>query len=436
MSLADARSKRDHARRQIAAGLDPSHEQKVAVAKARVEENDTFKAVAKEWIAKQEREGMAEITLSKIRWLLDKAYPKIGTRPIAKITVHEVLLVLRSIEATGRYESVRRMRSVLGRVFRYAVATTRAERDPTGDLRGALTVPKSKHLAAITTPNRAGELMRATEGYTGHAITLYALRLSVHLFVRPGELRQAEWAEFDFDRSVWNLPADKMKMRRPHRLPLSTQVTGLFEELWDLTGTGRYRFPSFRTGQRPMSENTANAALRALGFGQEEMTAHGFRAMAATLLNESGKFNPDAIERQLAHMENDGVRRAYTPGTASHVRAIRYHGSTTLLRQVNDALVKAGLPRFVLKGVSRLGAFYLPSVLQSENEVRLLAKRFPGGGAPVIPFRTSERWPLPIGAPSVTASLTLTQIGVRHRDPAAVKAKLPPWCATVSVVAD
>lgn len=314
VSLADARGKRDEARRLIAAGTDPSHERKVSQAKARLEENDTFKAVALEWIAKQEREGIAEITLGKMRWLLDKAYPKIGARPIAKITAHEVLVVLRSVEATGRYESARRMRSVLGRIFRYAVATTRAERDPTGDLRGALTVPKPKHLAAITTPNRAGELLRAIEGYTGHAITLYALRLSAHLFVRPGELRQAEWAEFDFDRSVWNLPAEKMKMRRPHRVPLSTQATNLFEELWDLTGTGRYCFPSFRTHQRPMSENTVNAALRALGFGQEEMTAHGFRAMAATLLNESGKFNPDAIERQLAHMENDGVRRAYTRG--------------------------------------------------------------------------------------------------------------------------
>lgn len=314
LSLADARNKRDEARRLLALGVDPSHQQKVDAAKARVEDDNTFRSVALEWIAKQEREEMAEITLNKIRWLLDKAYPKIGARPIAQVTAYELLLVLRSIEATGRYESARRMRSVLGRIFRYAVATTRAERDPTGDLRGALTVPKPKHLAALTTPTRAGDLMRAIEGYTGHAITLFALRLSAHLFVRPGELRQAEWAEFDFDRSVWNIPAEKMKMRRPHRVPLSTQVTKLFEEMWDLTGTGRYCFPSFRTGQRPMSENTVNAALRALGFGQEEMTAHGFRAMAATLLNESGKFNPDAIERQLAHMENDGVRRAYTRG--------------------------------------------------------------------------------------------------------------------------
>lgn len=206
VGLADARSRLEEARRLIAAGLDPSHERKVMMAKARVAENDTFKSVALEWIAKNEREGMAEITLSKIRWLLDKAYPKIGTRPIAKITAHEVLVVLRSVEATGRYESARRMRSVLGRVFRYAVATARAERDPTGDLRGALTVPKPKHLAAITTATRAGELMRAIDGYTGHAVTLFGLKLSAHLFVRPGELRQAEWSEFDFDRSVWNIP--------------------------------------------------------------------------------------------------------------------------------------------------------------------------------------------------------------------------------------
>ncbi|WP_340267066.1 tyrosine-type recombinase/integrase [Sphingobium mellinum] len=326
VGLADARERRDEARKLIAAGLDPSHEAKLAEARAMLSEENSFKLVAEEWVGKQEREGMAEITLSKIRWLLAKAYPKIGNRPVAKITAQEVLAVLRSIEATGRYESARRMRSVLSRVFRYAIATTRAETDPARDLRGALTVPKGKHLAAITTPKGAGELMRAIEGYTGHAITLFGLRLSAHLFVRPGELRQAEWSEFDFDRSVWNIPEQKMKMRRPHRVPLSTQVTALFEQLWELTGTGRYCFPSFRSPRRPMSENTVNAALRALGFGQEEMTAHGFRAMAATLLNETGKFNPDAIERQLAHMETNAIRRAYTRGEYwdERVRMMQY----------------------------------------------------------------------------------------------------------------
>ncbi|WP_372530280.1 tyrosine-type recombinase/integrase [Sphingobium abikonense] len=326
VGLADARERRDEARKLIAAGLDPSHEAKLAEARAMLSEENSFKLVAEEWVAKQEREGMSEVTLSKIRWLLAKAYPRIGSRPVAKITPQEALAVLRSIEATGRYESARRMRSVLGRVFRYAIATTRAEMDPSRDLRGALTVPKAKHLAAITTPKGAGELMRAIEGYTGHAITLFGLRLSAHLFVRPGELRQAEWSEFDFDRSVWNIPEQKMKMRRPHRVPLSTQVIALFEQLWELTGTGRYCFPSFRSPLRPMSENTVNAALRALGFSQEEMTAHGFRAMAATLLNETGKFNPDAIERQLAHMETNAIRRAYTRGEYwdERVRMMQY----------------------------------------------------------------------------------------------------------------
>ena len=326
VGLADARERRDEARKLIAAGLDPSHEAKLAEARAMLSEENSFKLVAEEWVAKQEREGMSEVTLSKIRWLLAKAYPRIGSRPVAKITPQEALAVLRSIEATGRYESARRMRSVLGRVFRYAIATTRAEMDPSRDLRGALTVPKAKHLAAITTPKGAGELMRAIEGYTGHAITLFGLRLSAHLFVRPGELRQAEWSEFDFDRSVWNIPEQKMKMRRPHRVPLSTQVIALFEQLWELTGTGKYCFPSFRSPLRPMSENTVNAALRALGFSQEEMTAHGFRAMAATLLNETGKFNPDAIERQLAHMETNAIRRAYTRGEYwdERVRMMQY----------------------------------------------------------------------------------------------------------------
>jgi integrase len=284
VGLADARDRRDEARKMIAAGLDPSHEAKLAAAREMLSEETSFKLVAEEWVTKNEREGMAEITQSKIRWLLAKAYPKIGNRPIAKITAQEVLATLRSIEATGRYESARRMRSVLSRVFRYAIATTRAEIDPARDLRGALTVPKAK------------------------------LRLSAHLFVRPGELRQAEWAEFDFERNLWDIPEHKMKMRRAHRVPLSSQVIDLFEALYELTGTGRYCFPSFRSPRRPMSENTVNAALRALGFGQEEMTAHGFRAMVATLLNESGKFNPDAIERQLAHMEANAIRRAYTRG--------------------------------------------------------------------------------------------------------------------------
>ena len=340
VSLADARERRNEARRLIAAGLDPMHEARLAAARATLAEANSFKHLAEEWYLKNECEGRAPITLRKIRWLLDMAYPLIARRPVSQITAQEALAVLRAAEARGRFESARRMRSVLSRVFRYAIATARAERDPTSDLKGALTAPKVKHLAAITSPARVGDLLRAIETYMGHGITLHALRLSAHLFVRPGELRKAEWAEFDFGKGVWTIPAEKMKMRRPHGVPLSDQAIGLFEQLYELTGTGRYCFPSFRSPRRPMSENTVNAALRALGFSKEEMTAHGFRAMAATLLNECGLFHPDAIERQLAHVENNGVRRAYARGEYwdERVRMMR-HWSNELDRLRDGARV-------------------------------------------------------------------------------------------------
>ena len=314
VGIAAARQLRDKAREQIAAGLDPAAEKRIETLARRVAADNTFKTIAEEWVAKNEREGRAPITLDKIRWLLGMAYPMIGTLPISKITPQEVLAVLRKVEATGRYESARRMRSVLSRVFRYGIATARADRDVAADLRGALITPKVQHLAAITTPKEAGGLLRAIEGYTGHEITAIALRLSPHLFVRPGELRSAEWTEFDTQGAIWSLAAEKMKMRRPHRVPLSRQVLNMLEELHALTGDGRFLFPSFRSPKQCMSENTVNAALRRLGYSQGEMTGHGFRAMAATLLNEMGIWNPDAIEKQLAHLDTSMVRRAYTRG--------------------------------------------------------------------------------------------------------------------------
>ena len=314
VGLADARGKRDRAREQIAAGIDPVDDIKRIKLVEQVAAASTFEAVAEEWFEKCRREGRAAVTLDKVRWLLRMAYPLIGPRPIATITPQEALAVLRSVEATGRYESARRMRSVLSRVFRYAIATARADRDVASDLRGALITPKVEHLAAITTPKEAGALLRSIEGYTGHGITALALRLSPHLFVRPGELRQAEWNEVDAGSAIWAIPPEKMKMRRSHRVPLSRQVMAHLEQLHDLTGHGRFLFPSFRSPKQCMSENTVNAALRRLGYSQQEMTAHGFRAMAATLLNEMGVWNPDAIERQLAHLDASTVRRAYTRG--------------------------------------------------------------------------------------------------------------------------
>jgi integrase len=312
--LSEAREARDAARRQLASGIDPIAEQRRLAIALQIAQATTFKAVAEEWYAKNEREGRAQVTLDKIRWLLGMAYPILGDRPVSQVTAQEVLVVLRKIEATGRYESARRMRSVISRVLRYAIATARAERDVAADLRGALTAPVVTHLAAITTPDGAGQLLRAIDSFQGHAITGYALRLAPHLFVRPGELRAAEWTELDAESAVWNLPAAKTKMRRPHRVSLSRQVMSLLFELHDLTGHGKYLFPSFVSDERPMSENTLNAALRRLGYSQTEMTAHGFRALAATLLNEMGIWHPDVIERQLAHLEKSAVRRAYTRG--------------------------------------------------------------------------------------------------------------------------
>jgi integrase len=262
-------------------------------------------------LQKLEREGRTDVTLAKKRWLLDFAYPMIGERPIAEITAPEVLAALRKVEARGRYETARRLRSTCSIVFRYAIATARADRDPCVDLRGALTAPKVIHRASIVDPVSIGALLRAIDDYDGLPLTKAALKLAPLLFVRPGELRKAEWAEFDLEHAEWRIPAAKMKMRRLHRVPLSKQADAIIRDLQALSGDGRWLFPSVRSILRPMSENTLNAALRRLGYGKEHMSAHGFRGMASTRLNEMGCWNPDAIERQLAHQEPNDVRRAY-----------------------------------------------------------------------------------------------------------------------------
>lgn len=314
ISLVDAREKCREARKAMAAGLDPVLEKKRAKITAKFAVATTFKEVALEWIAKCEREGRADVTLDKIRWLLGMAYPLIGTLPINSITPAETLAVLRKVETKGRYESARRMRSVLSRIFRYGIATARCDRDVAADLRGALTTPRTTHHAAITDPREVGILLKTMETYTGQAVTRIAMRLSPHLFVRPGELRQAEWSEIDVDKAIWSIPAERMKMRRPHKVPLSRQVLEMLEELREITGHRQHLFPCMGRPRKPMSENGVNQALRRLGYQSGEMTAHGFRAMAATLLNEMGCWHPDAIERQLAHQEMSSVRRAYARG--------------------------------------------------------------------------------------------------------------------------
>lgn len=314
VGLAGARAKRDEARQLLATGRDPAEQARLEKAAASIAAANTFKAVAEEWLAKVTKEGLSPATLKKNRWLLDFSYQFIGHRPIAEIKPFELLTLLRKYETKGKHETALRLRSICGQVFRYAIATVRADRDVAADLRGALITPKVTHRAAITTPAEVGALLRAIESYEGHPSTLIALRLLPHVFVRPGELRHAEWREFDLDKAVWTIPESKMKMRRAHKIPLSRQALEIIAMLEYDASLSSYLFPSLRSASRPMSENTINGALRRLGYAKDEMTGHGFRAMASTLLNEMGRWNPDAIERQLAHAEGNAVRRAYARG--------------------------------------------------------------------------------------------------------------------------
>jgi integrase len=314
VSLADARAKRDEARRVLAVGADPSHKRKQDAREAKARSADTFKALAEEWLRRNELQGRSAATLKKLRWLVEFAYPTLADRPITQITAPELLEVLRKIEARGRHETAIRLRGTFGTIFRYAIATGRAQRDVSFDLRGALITPVTSHRAALLKPKQVGELLRAIDDYEGQPTVRIALRLAPHLFVRPGELRTAEWQEFDFASAVWTIPASKTKMRREHRVPLSRQVLETLEELRPISGHGTFLFPSVRSSDRAITDNTLNAALRRLGYDKSQMTAHGFRAMASTLLNEMGKWNPDAIERQLGHVESNDVRRAYARG--------------------------------------------------------------------------------------------------------------------------
>jgi integrase len=312
--LADAREQRDAARKLLARGEDPAERIKLDRIAATVAASNSFKAVADEWLVKVEREDRSAATMKKLRWLLDFINASVGKRPIASISAQELLVMLRKMESKGKYETAKRLRSTCSQILRYAIATARAERDVAADLRGALIAPKPVHRAAITGAKEAGGLLRALDAFEGHPNTKVASRLLPHVFVRPGELRYAEWVDFDFDKALWTIPPHKTKMRRAHTIPLSRQALAILASIEHEADYSRFLFPSLRSVDRPMSENTINAALRRMGFAQDEMTGHGFRAMAATLLNEMNLWHPDAIERQLAHCDNNAVRRAYTRG--------------------------------------------------------------------------------------------------------------------------
>lgn len=313
VSLKAARAKRDELKALLAAGNDPALERKRARAEGLSSDN-TFRALADSYVIKREREGRRDSTLSKLRWLLSFADPTLGSRKIKEIVAPDILAVLQKVEREGHLETARRLRGTIGSVFRFAMAQGKAFADPTIALHGALAQPVVKHRAAVIGAKPYGALLRAIDGFDGQPTTHVALKLMALLFPRPGELRGAEWSEFDLGQATWTIPEARMKMKRAHRKPLSRQAVELLTALRPITGQGRFVFPSVRTSAKPLSETTLNAALRRLGYGADEATAHGFRASASTMLNESGKWSGDAIERELAHVEGNAIRRAYDHG--------------------------------------------------------------------------------------------------------------------------
>ena len=321
MTLAEARAERDRARALVKKGTSPSHAAKAERAARQEKALNTFASVALEFIAKREKEGMGAGSVERSRRLIEKDLAGISQIPVDEVSAPTLLTALRKMEKRGIVESAHRARGLANQVFRYAIATGRAERNPAADLIGALERPQTNHFASIILPTKIGELLRAIYGYQGSIVTITALKLAPMVFVRPGELRTAEWSEIDLDKATWDIPAEKMKMKQAHVVPLSDQAVAVLRELHPITGRGQYVFPSVRSIRRPMSENTINAALRYMGFNSDTMTGHGFRAMARTVLDEELHFPVDHIEHQLAHAVRDANGRAYN--RTSHLPARR-----------------------------------------------------------------------------------------------------------------
>ncbi|KQW96583.1 integrase [Massilia sp. Root418] len=320
VSLATARKRRDDARRLLAEGIDPSQAKRDDRNTRTAAAAQTFEAVANQWLLKI-APTRSTSTQGKVKgWLEKNVFPVIGKKPIANIKPRDVLAAVQKMEARGAVESAHRVKQVCGQIFRFAVALDLVERDITADLRGALAPTVKGNFAAITEPKQVGALMRAIYDYHGFPAAVAALKLAPLMFVRPGELRAAEWAEIDLDAAEWRIPAAKMKMKVEHLVPLSTQAVDILRELQPITGDGQYVFPSLRS-KACMSENTINAALRYMGYGKETMTGHGFRAMARTILDEVLGERPDLIEHQLAHTVRDPLGRAYN--RTSHLPARR-----------------------------------------------------------------------------------------------------------------
>jgi integrase len=311
VGLAGARIRRDEARKLLASGIDPSEHRKATKATRAERAANSYEAVAREWFGKQSKAWVKGHADKILRRQEADIFPWLGGRPIAEITPRELLTAINRVVDRGAVESAHRVLQNCNSIFRYAIVTSRAETNPALALRDALPPVKPTHHAAVTDPAALSGLLRAIDGYAGSFITKCALRLAPLVFVRPGELRKAEWTEFDLDAAQWNIPAERMKMREPHLVPLSAPAVAILTDLHALTGRGRYVFPGLRDANRPMSENTVNAALRRMGFDKDTMTGHGFRAIARTILDEVLQVRPDYIEHQLAHAVKDPNGRAY-----------------------------------------------------------------------------------------------------------------------------
>ena len=312
VSLKTARAKRKNARAMIADGVDPLQERRRRKLEKKVASQNTFAAVARSFNAKRANDGDDAIcasTLKKNEWLLSLIEPKLGSFPVSQISAPMLLSVLEEVQNSGRRETAKRLRSFVNRIMKHAIATGRAENNPAPALHGALASPNTRHHPAVIEPDVFAELLWAIDNYGGYASTNAALKLSAHLFQRPGEIRTMKWVDLDFDKAVWTIPAGDTKMRREHRVPLSRQAVAIIQSMRDVAAYSEYVFPSFNP-KRPLSENAVNGALKRLGYGGV-MTAHGFRTTASSLLNESGEFHPDAIERALAHQDGNAVRAVY-----------------------------------------------------------------------------------------------------------------------------
>lgn len=345
--LKAARERREDARKLVAAGKDPSAEKKLSKDRERASSVGTFEAIAREWLKKFSKTWSPKTLETKLRRLEMHVFPRIGSRPIRDVAAGDLLALIQRVEAAGRHDTARRVMQLCGDVFRYAVVTDRAERDPTGDLRGAFAPVVTTSRAAVTERTKVGALLRMCDEYDGYLVTRCALRLAPLVFVRPGELRHAEWSEVDLERAEWTIPGEKMKMKNAHTVPLARQAVAILREVQRVTGEGKYVFPSGRGGARPMSDNAVLAAMRRMGIPKEEMSGHGWRATARTLIAENldelgltgsiwESMGREIIEHQLAHTVRDVNGDAYNRTQFLRERRVMMQSWADFLDKLKD----------------------------------------------------------------------------------------------------